>query len=94
MEKHPTFYITSNITPCQIGGSNVFFRFCLFLVAGANLTPVSPLQPESLIVHHRYLWLERGVQERGGFVPSPRLSLENLEFIICLARAIPSLKMA
>jgi hypothetical protein len=36
----------------------------------AYLIPVSPLQSESLVSNHRYLWLERGVKDRGDFAPS------------------------
>ena len=52
----------------------LFNKFCLHLVSSANLTPLSPLQPESLGSNQRYLRLERGVQERGGEAPSYILS--------------------
>jgi hypothetical protein len=39
------------------------------MVSSANLTPLSPLQPESFVSDHRHLWLERGVQVREGTQP-------------------------
>jgi hypothetical protein len=64
------------------------------LIVGADLTLLSPLQPEALRSYHRYLWLERGVKERGGVAPSLRLSVENLEVILyLLAKTLPSLRV-
>jgi len=40
-------------------------RPLMFLVVCVNLTPVSPLQPETLRGNGKYLWLERGVKVRG-----------------------------
>jgi len=56
-------------------------------------SPLTPLQPETLRGNGKYLWLERGVQERGGCAPSPRLSLENLRVILYFfARTLPSME--
>jgi hypothetical protein len=33
-------------------------------------SPLTPLQPEMLVRHRNYCWLERGVGKRGGFAPS------------------------
>jgi hypothetical protein len=47
--------------------SKVLFAFGF---QGDNLTPLSPLQPDVLVIIGKYLWLERGAKERGGEAPS------------------------
>jgi hypothetical protein len=67
----PYYFILSVFyVPCQGLAASVLLVF----IGGTNLTPLSPLQPDTLNGIERYLWLERGVQERGGFTPSQILS--------------------
>jgi hypothetical protein len=43
--------------------------FAVLYAFGGNVdtSPLSPLQPDVLVIIRKYLWLERGVQVRGGY---------------------------
>jgi hypothetical protein len=60
-------YILSSIKVYHVKViSEKWKKMSLFLLRCGYLTPLSPLQPEALILIQRYLWLERGsVFERG-----------------------------